>query len=232
MTPAEHATMDTVTSLSESAASVSPLDPPGRGPRKHRTRTFAVVLGVPVLVALLVYVGLLLLRPHPYSGTVMQAPTPAPSMADLVGIDGEPIDLAAFRGDLVVLYFGYTFCPDVCPTTLAMAARAREQLGGDADRVHVMMVSVDPERDDVDRVRAYVQAFDPSFLGATGSLADIEQVAATYGVFFAEGEPLGDGYAVDHTATLMAIDIEGKLRIVWSPNVTADALADDLRELL
>lgn len=229
MTPTEHATMDTVTFPSESADNVAE---PGAPARTHRARTLAVVLGVPVLVAVVVYAAFVLLRPHAYFGTVMQAPTPAPSMEDLVGIDGRPVDLAALRGDVVVLYFGYTFCPDVCPTTLAMAARAREQLGGDADRVHVMMVSVDPERDDIDRVRDYVLAFDPSFLGATGSLADVEQVAATYGVFFAEGAPLGDGYAVDHTATLMAIDTEGKLRIVWSPDVTADALADDLRELL
>ncbi len=205
---------------------------PAAPARTHRARTLAVVLGVPLLVAVVVYAGFVLLRPHAYFGTVMQAPTPAPSMEDLVGIDGRPVDLAALRGDVVVLYFGYTFCPDVCPTTLAMAARAREQLGGDGERVHVMMVSVDPARDDVERVRDYVQAFDPSFLGATGELADVEQVAATYGVFFAEGAPLGDGYAVDHTATLMAIDTDGKLRIVWSPNVTADALADDLRELL
>ena len=225
--------MDTVTSPSQPTENAAEPAASARPPtRRHRARTLAVVLGVPVLVAVVVYAGFVLLRPHAYFGTVMQAPTPAPSMEDLVGIDGQPVDLAALRGDLVVLYFGYTFCPDVCPTTLAMAARAREQLGGDADRVHVMMVSVDPERDDVDRVRDYVQAFDPSFLGATGSLADVEQVAATYGVFFAEGEPLGDGYAVDHTATLMAIDTEGKLRIVWSPDVTADALADDLRELL
>ncbi len=229
MTPAPHATMDTVTSPAEPAAAASPVGPSAR---RRRGRTAAVVLGVPVLVAVLVYAAMLLLRPHPYAGTVMQAPTPAPSMDELIGIDGEPVDLAAFRGDVVVLYFGYTFCPDVCPTTLAMAARARERLGDDGERVHVMMVSIDPARDDVDRVRDYVQAFDPSFLGATGTLADVEQVAATYGVFFAEGEPLGDGYAVDHTATLMAIDTDGKLRIVWSPNVDTDALVADLRELL
>lgn len=233
MTPAEHATMDTVTLPSQPTDDEAEPAAHARPPaRTHRARTLAVVLGVPILVAVVVSAGFVLLRPHAYFGTVMQAPTPAPSMEDLVGIDGQPVDLAALRGDVVVLYFGYTFCPDVCPTTLAMAARAREQLGGDADRVHVLMVSVDPARDDVDRVRDYVQAFDPSFLGATGALADVERVAATYGVFFAEGAPLGDGYAVDHTATLMAIDTDGKLRIVWSPNVIADQLADDLRELL
>jgi protein SCO1/2 len=201
--------------------------------RKRPVRLVAVVLGVPLLVAAIGYGLFMWLQPHAYSGTVMQAPTAAPSMEELTGTDGRPVDLSAYRGDVVVVYFGYTYCPDVCPTTLAMAARAREQLGGDADRVHVMMVSVDPARDTVERVGDYVAAFDPSFSGATGDLAAVERVAATYGVFFAKGEPLGDdGYAVDHTATLMAIDTEGKLRIVWPTDVTADALAADLGELL
>lgn len=209
------------------------IAPSGGAPRRRPGRLAAMVIGVPLLVAVVVYGLFMWLQPHAYSGTVMQAPTAAPSMEELTGIDGQPVDLAAYRGDVVVVYFGYTFCPDVCPTTLSMAARAREQLGGDADRVHVMMVSVDPARDTVERVRDYVAAFDPSFLGATGDLAAVERVAATYGVFFAEGQPLGDdGYAVDHTATLMAIDTDGKLRIVWPTDVTADALAADLGELL
>jgi protein SCO1/2 len=189
-------------------------------------------LGVPVMVLLLGFVGFRLLQPHPYAGTVMQAPTEAPSLDELVGLDGEPVDLGAFRGDVVVLFFGYTSCPDVCPTTLTMVRRARELLGDDGERVHVMMVSVDPERDDVTRLRDYVQAFDPSFLGATGERDAIERAAATYGVFFARGDALGDGYAVDHTAALMAIDTDGHLRVVWPPDVPPDALASDLRELL
>jgi protein SCO1/2 len=200
--------------------------------RRHRARTVALAVGIPVLVLTLGYVGLRLLTPHPYAGTVMQAPTEAPSLAELTGTDGRPVDLAAFHGDLVLLFFGYTSCPDVCPTTLSMVHRSLEQLGADAARVHVMMVSVDPQRDDVEHVREYVQAFDPTFLGATGDLAAIERAAASYGVFFARGDALGDGYAVDHTATLMAIDTDGHLRVVWPPDVRPDDLASDLRELL
>lgn len=224
--------MSIVTPPTDDTAPDAPLAVPARPPRRP-LRLLLVVIGVPLLVAALVYGAFRVLQPHAYSGTVMQAPTAAPSMDELVGVDGRPIDLTAYEGDVVVVYFGYTYCPDVCPTTLAMAARAREQLGDDAERVHVMMVSVDPARDDVERVRTYVQAFDESFLGATGDLAAVERVAATYGVFFAKGDPLGeDGYAVDHTATLMAIDTDGKLRVVWPTDVTADALAGDLRELL
>jgi protein SCO1/2 len=201
-------------------------------PVRRRGRTLAVVIAVPVVVAALLFGGLRLLQPHAYAGTVMQAPTAAPAMDELVGIDGRPVDLGAYRGDVMLVYFGYTYCPDVCPTVLATAARARERLGGDAERVHVLMVSVDPERDDVARVRDYVQGFDPSFLGATGELAAVERVATEYGVFFAEGAPLGAGYAVDHTASLMAIDTDGKLRVLWPTGVLADDLAADLRELL
>lgn len=209
----------------------APAAPPR--PRRRWGRTAAFIVGVPLVVAVIAYGAFVLLRPHAYSGTVMQAPTEAPPMDALTGIDGKPFDITAYRGDVVVVYFGYTYCPDVCPTTLSMAARARQQLGGDADRVHVLMVSVDPARDTVDRLRDYVQAFDPSFLGATGDLDAVERVAATYGVFFAKGERLGDdGYAVDHTASVMAIDTDGKLRIVWPTTVTADALVSDLRELL
>jgi protein SCO1/2 len=185
-----------------------------------------------VVVLVLGFVGFRLLAPHPYAGTVMQAPTEAPSLDGLVSTDGRPVDLAAFRGDVVLLFFGYTSCPDVCPTTLTMVRRALEHLGGDAERVHVMLVSVDPERDDVGRLRDYVQSFDPSFLGATGDLDAVERAAATYGVFFSRGEAVGEGYTVDHTATLMAIDTEGHLRVVWPPDVRPDDLASDLRELL
>jgi protein SCO1/2 len=178
------------------------------------------------------WIGLQWLTPHPYSGTVMQAPTATPSMDGLLFSDGTPVEIDAFAGDLLLVYFGYTSCPDVCPTTLAQVSAARRRLGGDADRVHLMMISIDPERDPLDELDDYVESFDPSFLGATGELAAIERVAALYGVYFAKGEPLGDGYAMDHTATLMGIDGEGRLRIVWPGVLDVERLADDLRELL
>ena len=202
------------------------------GAGRRRARRIALLAGVPLLVAALAAGAYVLFRPHAYAGTVMQAPTPAPAMDALIGTDGRPVDLTAYRGDVVVLFFGYTHCPDVCPTTMSVVGRTLDRLGDDADRVRVLMVSVDPERDDAATLRDYVQAFDPTFMGATGDLAAVERVAAEYGIFFARGEALGDGYTVDHTASLMAIDPEGKLRIVWPNSVPADALASDLRELL
>lgn len=203
--------------------------------RRPARRWFGIALKVVVAVVVLGVVAttaLRILRPHAYAGTVMQAPTEAPGLDELVGTDGQPVDLEQYRGDVVVLFFGYTSCPDVCPTTLTMARQARDSLGGDADRVHVVMVSVDPARDTVERLRDYVGAFDPSFTGATGELAAVERAAAEYGIFFAKGDPVGDGYTVDHTASLMAIDTDGKLRVVWPAAVEPDRLAGDLRELL
>jgi protein SCO1/2 len=205
-------------------------------PAPRRPRRWPRLVGIVAVIALVlvggVWVALDRLRPHPYSGTVMQAPSSAPSMDGLLLADGTPLDIDAYRGDLVLVYFGYTSCPDVCPTTLTQVASARRQLGDDADRVHLLMVTIDPERDALESLDDYVEAFDPTFDAAGGELADIERVAAQYGIYFAKGEPLGDGYAMDHTATVMGIDPDGHLRIVWAPPLDVDRLAADLDELL
>ena len=204
-----------------------------RRPQPRWVRRLAMVAATVVAVVALGWFGLRLLQPHPYSGTVLQAPNPAPSLDGLVDSTGAPIDLATFGGDLVLIYFGYTNCPDVCPTTLSQVARALDELGDDAERVHVMMISVDPERDELTMLGDYVRSFDPSFIGASGEFDDVERVASTYGVDFAAEETSPDGaYDVDHSATLMGVDGDGRLRIVWPALLDVDALAADLRELL
>lgn len=189
------------------------------------------MFGAPIVAALLVVAGLRLFSPHIYSGTVYKAPTQAPALDGLTYTDGTPVDLASYAGDVVVLFFGYTHCPDVCPTTLVTAAKAVERL--DSDRVHVLMVSVDPGRDDPERLERYVASFNPTFRGVTGDPETLERIATTYGVFFARGDDTSDGgYNVDHTASLLGIDTDGKLRVVWSTAVPSAALADDLDALL
>ena len=209
-------------------------DAPPAG-RRRWPRRVAMVTATVAVFALVGWLGLRWITPHPYSGTVMQAPTPAPSMEGLYFTDGTPVDASAYDGDLLLVFFGYTGCPDVCPTTLSQVAAAKRMIGGDADRVNVMMVSVDPERDSLTDIDDYVKAFDPSFRGATGDMEAIERVAAQYGVFFARGEDIGaagGGYTVDHTASLMGIDRDGHLRIVWPASIEAERLAADLDELL
>lgn len=201
--------------------------------RRPWGRMLTVLVGGLLCAVLVGWLGLRWITPHPYSGTVMQAPTAAPSMDGLVYTDGSAVDIAAFDGDLLLVYFGYTNCPDVCPTTLSQVASARRMLGDDAERVQVLLISIDPDRDDLATLDQYVTAFDPDFLAATGEMADLERVASQYGIFFAEGEAVGeDDYAVDHTATLMGIDTDGHLRIVWPALLEVGRLAADLRELL
>jgi len=163
---------------------------------------------------------------------------------DITGVDygrsleladhtGKPRRLADFRGKAVVVFFGFTRCPDVCPTTLADAAQAMKQLGPDADRVQVLLVTVDPERDTRKVLADYVTAFDPRFLGLSGDLEATRRAAKEFKVYF-EKRPgkTPDSYSVDHSAQSYVIDPQGRLRLFVRHDRIAEDLADDLRVLL
>ena len=172
------------------------------------------------------------LRPHTFHGTLIQSPDPVPDFT-LLGHMGQPVSLSDFRGQLVVLYFGYTTCPDVCPTTLAELRLAREALGQDADQVQVLMVTVDPERDTAEVMADYVTHFDPTFIGLVGTPDEIAAVATYYGIFYEKQE--GDsalGYLVDHTATQMVIDQEGHLKVVYPFGTSGEDIAADLKYII
>lgn len=222
--------------MNQTVTTADPAGPEGVTRRRMtgRATTLVVILAV---VALAVVVARLLLaafQPHLYTGTVFQSPTPAPAMTGLSTAPGQPFDITAFEGDVVLIYFGYTNCPDVCPTTLATAAQARASLSaGQRDRTQLVMVSVDPDRDPLDDLQRYVEFFDPDFIGVGGPMADIEKAATQYGIYFAVGESDPTiGYTIDHTASLLGIGPDGTLRVVWSPDVTGDALASDIAALL
>ncbi len=200
----------------------------------RRIRTGLIVTTTVLLALLLTRTAVEAFRPHLYAGTVLSGDAPAAAMDGLYLANGDEVDLLAFNDELLLVYFGYTNCPDVCPNTLANATKALGQLSAEQrDRATLLMISVDPARDDVESLQRYVEFFDPSFLGATGTVADIDRVASLYGVFYELGEGSAtEGYVVDHTATLMGIGPDGALRIVWSPDLTADDLAGDINELL
>ncbi len=180
-----------------------------------------------------VAVAFTLFRPHRFAGTVPQAPIPAASLEGLTLSNGEPASLDAFEGKLVLIYFGYTNCPDICPVTLASAARAREAMGSAGEDVQVLMVTVDPARDGLDLLGEYVGHFDPTFLGVGGSEEELDRVATLYGIYVKRGEGTADsGYTVDHTGSLMVIDPDGFVRVLYTHDVDSDALAADLRQLL
>jgi protein SCO1/2 len=145
---------------------------------------------------------------------------------------GKARSLADFRGKVVVVAFGYTHCPDVCPMTLANLANARRKLGKQGDEVQVLFVSVDPKRDTPDLLGRYVTAFDPSFLGLGGSPADLQRTEKDFHLYVEE-RPTGNGdYSVDHSAQIFAYDRKGQLRLVMPQTATPDALASDIRVLL
>jgi protein SCO1/2 len=155
----------------------------------------------------------------------------------LTGPEG-PVRLSDFAGDLVVLNFGYTSCPDVCPATLATLARAKRLLGEAGEDVQVVFVSVDPERDRPQRASDYAATFDSSFVGLSGSPEEIADAASAYGVFYEKAGGGTDstavseaGYLVDHTATVFVLDPEGRARLLWSFGTDAEAMAADLRTL-
>lgn len=186
--------------------------------------------GLVILLGL--WVGWLWFRPPSFHGTVMQSPEAAPDFT-LQAAGGRTVSLSDFRGKYVLLYFGYTFCPDVCPASLGNLAAALRQLGKKADEVQVIMISVDPQRDTPEKMAEYVAHFHPSFIGLSGDEREIARVAALYGVFYEKQEvESGAEYLVNHTATIMAIDREGRLKLIWPFGVTPGEIASDLEYLL
>lgn len=163
---------------------------------------------------------------------------------DITGVDygrsleltdhtGKPRSLADFRGKAVVLFFGFASCPDVCPTTLADMAQVMRQLGPLADRVQVLFVTVDPERDTNEVLARYVPAFDARFLGLRGDLEATRAAAKEFKVYFEKrpGETPGS-YSVDHSAQSYVLDPKGQLRLFVRHERIAEDLAPDLRALL
>jgi protein SCO1 len=146
--------------------------------------------------------------------------------------DGRARTLADFRGKVVVVFFGFTHCPDVCPTTLAELARAVKQLGPDGERVQVLMVTVDPERDTPTVLKQYVTALDPRFVGLTGDPEAIARTAREFKVFYLKNPTGPEAYSVDHSSGSYVFDPQGRLRLLVSYGQGADVIAHDIAQLL
>lgn len=147
--------------------------------------------------------------------------------------DGKPRTLKDFQGKVVVLFFGYTQCPDVCPTTMTELAQVRKLLGPDGDKVQGLFVTVDPERDTPEVLKAYMANFDPSFIALRGSPEQLAAMAKDYKVFFKKSEgKTPTSYAMDHSAASYVYDTKGQLRLYTRYGTGAPALASDIRLLL
>ena len=152
---------------------------------------------------------------------------------DLPDVTGQRRHLSDFKGKVVVVFFGFTQCPDVCPTTLLELAEARKLLGADGARVQGVFITVDPERDSAELLKAYVASFGPDWVALRGSPDEIKATAKSFKVFYAKVPGTTPGsYSVDHTAGSYVFDTKGKVRLFTRYGVGVQALADDLRLLL
>jgi protein SCO1/2 len=195
-------------------------------------RGVRIVLWVLVGLALVAF-AFLMLRPAPRP-VVQSQPLELSSIGGpftLTGSDGKPFASATLAGKPYAIFFGFTHCPDVCPTTLARMVRLRQQLGAGDRPFEILFVTVDPERDGPAEVGKYAELFDSPVTGLTGSPAQIEQVKKQFGIFSQEVPDGSGGYSVDHTATVLLFDREGKFTATIAPEEQDSAALAKLKRI-
>ena len=194
-----------------------------------------------LLAPLLLAASLLSAASHADSPKSAPAPTlkagvlspvmPAPALK-LQGTDGKPIDLARFKGKVVLVAFGFSNCGEVCPITLATLAGARKKLGADASNVQVVYVTVDPERDTEAQMKKYLASFDPTFIGGVGTRAQIDAAQKNWGISSSKSVAADGNYSIGHSSSIYLIDRKGGLHAVMPYGHPSDDFVHDLRILL
>ena len=169
---------------------------------------------------------------YTYQGVLIDPPAPAADF-ELTDQYGQPFRLSEQSGNVVLIFFGYTNCPDVCPVTLSEYKRVKENLGDLAENVRFVFITVDPERDTRGRLQIYMDNFDPSFIGLSGDRQSLEQVWEAYGVY-QEKRDVGSaaGYLVDHTARTYLIDANGNWRLNYPFGMETAKISEDIRHLI
>ena len=189
-------------------------------------------------IAVLSVVGFLAMIGYWISQSPMDKPPAPPAAAiggpfTLVDHQGRPVTEDYFKGRLMLVYFCYTFCPDVCPATLAELTRVHRTLGEDSPRVQTLFITVDPERDSAARLKDYLSSFHPGMIGLTGPLPEISALALKYGSYFAKQESNAAAeYLMDHTAFTYLLDQEGIVRHLYHFGDGADLIVKGVRQLL
>lgn len=186
------------------------------------------------------------LRPHPFHGMLLQSPDRAADFT-LTASTGAPLRLSDLRGKIVLLFFGYTTCPDVCPLTLAELKQMRQLMGDQADQVQVLLLTVDPTHDTPEKLAHYLAAFDDTFVGLTGPVETLSAVATGFGVFF--DDHVADDHVVaghttshattpaaalpvEHTSTVVVVDADGYTRLLFPPGMSPADMAEDVKYLI
>lgn len=185
---------------------------------------------MPYLIALAAIIGGLLSYAGDRAAGVAQGTAAIGGPFTLVDQDGHQRTDKDFRGQYLLIYFGYTYCPDVCPTTLAVMEQALDRLGPMAARVTPVFVTVDPARDTPGVLRPYLKSFGPRFVGLTGSDAAITRISHAYSVYAAKQPFKGGGYAMNHSSTIYLMGPNGKFVTHYEESLGPDGLAADLRK--
>ena len=189
-----------------------------------------------VLIALLALgllfaIGVATQQPVSLNGTLIEPSEPIEGFWLMSG-EG-PIDTRDYEGKFIILVFGFTNCPDMCPTTLSRINQAVTTLGPKADPIQVMMVSLDPERDKPQQVWEYIESFNQSFIGLTGTEEQIQDITSRFGIHYERSqEESPSGYLIDHTTTSIVLDRRGGIVLLWSFDLTPDQMVEDLEFLL
>lgn len=176
--------------------------------------------------------SLFLQKPYTFKGSLIQPALPAADFTLMAG-NGQPFHLAEQRGKVVLLFFGYTYCPDVCPVTLSEYKKIRAALGEKAPNVVFLFITVDPPRDTPEVLQKHVALFDPAIIGLTGTPAELQAVWDAYGVVREERPVSGAaGYLVDHTARIYLVDKGGNLRLTYPYGFEPEGIVQDVAHLL
>lgn len=196
-------------------------------------RRYLFLLSVVLLAGFLVVIGILVRPTAQWRGSLITPPMPAPEIV-LPQADGQVFRLSDQKGRVVLLFFGYTYCPDVCPSTLGTLNLALKRLGSRAEQVQVVFISVDPQRDTPQKAQDYASAFNTKFLGLSGSEETLQPIWQAYGVYRAVRPAEGnvDEYLVDHSARVYLVDKQGNLRLTYAFGTPVDDLVSDLRLIL
>jgi len=196
-----------------------------------RPRNFiiAFVAGAAIAVGLLFTLDLVGKKAVPVQATVLPAGNELPDFS-LLNQDGDTIDRRIFEGQWDLVFFGFTHCPDVCPTTMAMLKQVRERLAsqGQEPLPRIVLVSVDPERDTPEAIGKYVDYFGEGNLGITGDLTEIRKLTGDLGIYFAKIETDNDNYSVDHSSVVLVINPQGRFRALFSAPLSVDNFVHDL----
>jgi protein SCO1/2 len=196
-------------------------------------KTLMVGIGSFLLIGIVAVWTIFFGKPDSFRGTAYTEPYPPASDFTLTRADGTSFQLSEMQGKVVLLFFGYTSCPDVCPTTLAELNQAMGKLNADAGKVQVLFVTVDPGRDTPERTQEYVNHFNPNFIGLSGTEDELKKVWSDYGIYreIVEGTS-ALGYTVNHTARVTLVDPDGNLRVSFGFDMPVDDIVHDVKLIL